>query len=736
MLTKSFIQNHFTSKSLGVKSLSEESLERALQPPHDDTTEIIHGIAVHDPFRPLEDTTAPETVAWITRENARYDEFIKGAQPAHDEALTFLNSIAPVGACESMPTRFGNQYSFRRKEDGASIWRECIKDQPDYYSPFRVLLDPLKIDPSGHTTINNICPSPDGKTLAYALSVNGSDVQTFYFMDVASGEDLDLGYVDDNNYIRLRWDIDGKGFHYIYKDTVSKSDTIYHHKMGTPSQEDVAIHQPVPPGTTLAHFVIKNNSSTINEHYEFFWFYNEDHQINSLHFRPHGSAEDLKALTSLPPVRLTPLYETNGNIYALIKNPKRKGQIISFAMSDLAPSKWESIVPEDKQDVLEDAFVWQGKIVATYKHDTATSFRIFDLQGHYLYDIPLPPQSTATLRRYDDEATTCLISVDSFQEPSNVYQYDVLTNSLTLHKKSNTPTDLKDCIVERIFATSKDGTKIPMTVIRSPETLLDGSAATLLHGYGGFNVSLEPSFMTHVAQWVRAGGIYVEANLRGGGEYGPKWYAAGCGQNKQNVFDDFIGCAEHLIKNDYTSEKRLAIQGGSNGGLLTLATVVQRPDLFGAVIAQVPVTDMCRYLIGSPASAGWKFDYGDPAISHDFNNAAKYSPLHNVKAGLKHPPILIKTDADDTRVVSWHSYKMAATLQSQEDPSSLTLLSVGSGGGHSLALTSSAFNLLTAETYAFLSKVLGPIDQKVYKAALQEEFHNKKTIIAPKLLQR
>ncbi|MDE2336305.1 MAG: S9 family peptidase, partial [Alphaproteobacteria bacterium] len=284
--------------------------------------------------------------------------------------------------------------------------------------------------------------------------------------------------------------------------------------------------------------------------------------------------------------------------------------------------------------------------------------------------------------------------------------------------KSSTPIDLKDCIVERVYATSKDGTRVPMTVIRHPDTRLDGTAATLLYGYGGFNVPLEPGFSAGIAQWVRAGGIYVQANLRGGGEYGQEWHDAGRRENKQNVFDDFAACAEHLIKNKYTINKRLAIQGGSNGGLLTLATMIQRPELFGAVISEVPVADMFRFHIGSYYGYSWKSDYGDPDIKEDFNTAAKYSPLHNVKKGLEHPPLLIKTDAHDDRVLPWHSYKMAATLQTRENRKSLTLLKVRTDGGHSAGMTEDQWYRDAASVRAFLAMTLGPIDQNAYKAAL------------------
>ena len=635
--------------------------------------------------------------------------------------MAFFNNGRPKGMIESMPSKYGNKYFVSRKEEGAARESLYIKDTPDYNAPARLLLDPMQIDPSGKTNIVGKKITNDGKMMAYRLSVSGSDKNTLKFMDIETGKDIDLVYTNFRSAVQ--WDRDGKGFHYNQSDEVTKSSEVRYHKMGTPIKDDIIVFKPDTPETQTGYSLLKKNSKDEPGSYEWIDVRNKQKGRFSLFVRPAGSNEAFREI--FPKNSLSLIQEVDGKIYAMYGQKK----LICFDVNEPAEEKWQTILPEHSEDLLTGAFIWQNKIFATYSHDTGEVLKVFDLKGQYLHDVPIPPLSTFTMGQRMNDGT-CLITYNNFQEAGNIYKYDATTNELTLHKKSSTPIDLKDCIVERIQATSKDGTKVPMTVIRHPDTKLDGTAATILYGYGGFNVSMEPAFSPSIAQWVRAGGIYVQSNLRGGGEYGEKWHDGGRKENKQNVFDDFIACAEHLITNNYTSNKRLAIQGGSNGGLLTLATVLQRPDLFGAVVSEVPVADMFRFHIGSYYGYSWKSDYGDPDIKKDFNTAAKYSPLHNVAKGLKHPPILIKTDADDDRVLPWHSYKMTATLQTKENPKAITLLNIRTDGGHSAGMTLDQRYKDVAGVRAFLAKTLGPINQKAYKVKLAAE--QKATAKTPK----
>lgn len=698
--------------------LSKKNLERALNPPHDATEEVLHGVTVKDPFRPLEKLDAAETAAWISRENKRFQDFMSDAKSTEAAVIKFFDSTRSSGMIESMPSRYGDKYIVWRTHPGETRHSLYIKDTPDYGAPARLLLNPQKIDPSGKTNIVNIHVSPDGKTLAYRLSTSGSDKEVCRFMDIETGKDI--GPVYKNFRSAIIWDRDSKGFHYTQSDDKTKSRDVRYHKIGTPIEEDKIIYAPHVPETQAGYFRLTKDCKEAGSR-EWLSVSNNDPFKNALLARPVGSTEAFREIFPHKEGTLSPIAEIGGKIYAITSHGAPNSRIVSFDPNDPAPEQWHTLIPENKEDELAGAFTWQNKIFATYRHDTGEVLKVFDLNGQYLHDAPIPPLSTFSIGQIRQNDPTCLISYNNFQEDGNIYKYDANTNALTLYKKSAAPVNLKDCVVERIHATSKDGTKVPMTVIRHPNTKLDGTAATLLYGYGGFGLSLEPKFSASIAQWVRSGGIYVQANLRGGGEFGQKWYDEGRKEKKQNVFDDFAACAEHLINNKYTTNKRLAIEGGSNGGLLTLATMIQRPELFGAVVSAVPVADMFRFHIGSYYGYSWKSDYGDPGIKEDFNNAARYSPLHNVKKGFKHPPLLIKTDKHDDRVLPWHSYKMAATLQTTEDKDSLTLLKINTDGGHSAGMTYDQWCADLASVRAFLVKTLGPINQNAYKAKLAAE---------------
>ncbi len=698
----------------------QKKLDRALQPPIDNTVENLHGYQVPDPFRPLENLTDTATTEWADRQDKAFADFIQPAKSAADAAFTFMQNAEPTGTRTTMPLKAGSAWTFWRKAPGdedTSLW---IKDTLEEGAAERCLLDPKMIDPTGRTKIANTWMTDDGKTLAYALSVSGSDSRTLKFMDVATGQDTGLVYNDFRRSVL--WDKDGQGFHYSrFKDDDSKSTDVLYHKMGDDPSADTIIYSPQTAETGCSWFVLEKDSTDAYGAHEWMHVYSpEKPDSATLLIRPIGSDA---AFTELFPAsddgELSPFAEINGRIYATTTVGSGQGRIVSVDPADPAPEKWQTLVPES-EDPLAGAFVWQNKIFATYSHDTGSQIKVFGLDGAYLHDVPVPPLSDASLMRVYNDSKTCYMSLSNFQEAGNVYAYDSDSNQLSLFKKSISPIDLKDCIVERVYATSKDGTQVPMSVIRHPDTKLDGTAATLLYGYGGFNVPLEPGFAKSIAAWVRAGGIYVQANLRGGGEYGQEWYDQGRRENKQNVFDDFAACAQHLIDTKYTAANRIAIEGGSNGGLLTVATMIQYPQLFGAVISEVAVTDMFRFHVGSHYGYGWKCDYGDPGIKADFEAAAAYSPLHSVPEGFKHPPLLIAADANDDRVLPWHSYKMAATLQSREDENSVTVMRVRKGGGHSAGVTPTEKAKEIGEIHAFLTRALGPIDQNAYKATLKK----------------
>lgn len=686
---------------------------RALNPPADATVETLHGITVKDAFRPMEDIKSTHTLDWVERQNKKFQDFVMPSKDAHGKTIDFLNAAEPRDAIETIPYKRGERSFFwRKKQSEARYTLLALKDGVE-----SIILNPVDIDASGKTNVVAADVTRDGKMLAYALSVSGSDSRTLKFKDLETGKDIDLEYKDFRSGVT--WDRDGGGFHYTRPvESLIKSFEVVYHKMGTPIDSDKTIFTPSGNEMWANYSRTAQNSGETAGIYEWISYSNTaDTSKNAVLVRKTGSDDAFREIFPISQGILSPLREVEGKIYALTTHGAPKGRVVAIDLDKPAPANWTEILPETT-DPLNSVTLWQNKIFATYSHDTGELCKVSDFAGKHLHDMPIPPLSTFSMEGYEVKDKTCFTVINNFQETGNIYKYDSDTNTLTLHKKSIMPIDLKDCIVERLHAPSKDGTLVPMTVIRHPDTKLDGTAATLLYGYGGFNIALEPGFSAGIAEWVRAGGIYVSSNLRGGGEFGAEWYEQGCREKKQNVFDDFAACAEYLAVQKYTSANRLAIQGGSNGGLLTLATALQRPELFGAVISEVPVTDMFRFHIGSYYGFSWKSNYGDPDIKADFNVAAKYSPLHNVKADFKHPPVLIKTDIHDDRVQPWHGFKMAATLQSLENPSSITLLKTDTDGGHGAGKTTKQWNASVADTRAFLVQALGPINQNDYKASL------------------
>ncbi|MBI1327286.1 MAG: prolyl oligopeptidase family serine peptidase [Alphaproteobacteria bacterium] len=698
-------------------NIQPEQVVRAGNPPHDiNFVETLHGVPVSDPFRPMEDFKSAATLDWVAQQNLRFDNFTASAQHTAEETIQFFKNAIPKGMRESMPIKKRDKYFVWRRQEGDARPSYFVKDVPDYDAPARCLLNPLEIDPSGKTNVVGISPTKDGKILAYQLSVSGSDETTLKFMDVETGADLGESYSKFRSGVT--WGVDARGFYYRRPvEGLEKAHEVCYHAMGTNPASDLVIYSPSEPETSASYFRLQKNSTKEPGLYEYLLISNTDRDKNAILKRPLGSDIPFETLFPFKEGELSPIHEIDGTIYATTSLGAGNNRLVAIDPQNPAPENWQTILSEN-QDPLMNAFVWQNKIFATYGHDTGEVLKVYDLAGNHLHDVPTPPLSTFALGQVRMDDTTCLLTYDSFQETGTIYKYDSTANQLTVFRESKTPINLRDCKVERHFATSKDGTKVPMTIIYHPDTKLDGTAATLLYGYGGFDVALSPGFDTDIAQWVRAGGIYVMSNLRGGGEFGKDWYDAGRKENKQNVFNDFAACAEYLIENNFTSSKRLAIQGGSNGGLLTLVTMLQRPELFGAVISEVPVSDMFRFHIGSYYGYGWKHDYGDPDIREDFNHAAAYSPLHNVLVGFEHPPLLINTDLHDDRVLPWHSFKMAATLQCLEDDASLTLLKVRTDGGHGAGQTEQQKWADTGALRAFLHQTLGPIDQDAYKATL------------------
>lgn len=684
---------------------------RAHDAPHDNNVvESLHGVKVSDPFRPLENLDAPETAAWIAKQNKTFENFITGSDASIKSATDFMTKALDYDRA-SLPSRYKDVY-FRTFQKALAP-QGVVQMGAGENGPWETILDPNTLSKDGTVALSGWTPSPDGKRIAYLTSEAGSDEQTLHVYDVASRTTL-ADTVTKARFTGVLWDKDGKGFQYTYpKHDGTRRTFIKHHNLGDTQEQDTTVMDALPDADTfISPFRLRAQK------YEWISTRVGTDKNNGLMFRPIGSNDAFKVLLEPKQTEMSPVAELpDGSILAVTTKGAPHGRLVKFDPNDPAEEKWQTVLAEDKEDMLDSVMLHQGKLFAFYSHDTAQAVRVYTPEGQHLHDMPLPVQSVAGYARVNVDDKQFTMRISGFQSPGDTYKYDIEKNELSFVEKTTAPFDLNGAVVERLYATSKDGTKVPYTVIRMPETELDGTAALKLYGYGGFNIPLGPGYSNGVAHFVKSGGIYVQANLRGGGEFGEEWYNGGRLQNKQNVFDDFAAIAEDLHARKYTSPARTVINGGSNGGLLTAATMLQRPELFGAVITEVGVEDMFRFHLATYGAA-WKSDYGDPGIKADFNAAAKYSPLHNVKPGAKYPPHLIKTGDHDDRVVPWHSFKLAATLQARSDKHNTTLLRVEERAGHGAGKPTAKVIQAYAESFAFIEKTIGPVDQKAYKAQL------------------
>jgi len=697
-------------------TISDAKRAKALNPPMDNTVvDTIHGYKVSDPFRPLENLDAPATAAWVDAQNAKFSGYIAGQKETIAQTAAFMEDAMNY-ARSSLPRRHGKKY-FNSFQDGLApqpIYQ--VRDSLD--GTPRTLFDPNTLSKDGTVSLSGTFPSPDGTRVAYLTSDAGSDMQTLRIRDVESGKDLP-DVIEGCRFAEVLWDKDSNdGFQYTYPvepasggKPASWGRKAMYHNMGAPASADKLVFEKKGDAPWAEPFRLPT------EKYEWITSGLGFDQNNGLHYRPRGSNEDFKTIQESGQYQLSPIAEfDNGDILALTSKDASRGRLVRFNLNDPSPEKWQDVIPEHTQDKLTDVTYHQGKLFGSYNHDTADQISVFDVRGKHLHDMPLPIQSVTGFARINEDDTSFLMRISSFTTPGDTYRYDIASNTLDLVQKSDCKYNLDGCIVERIYTTSKDGTRIPMTVIRQPDTKLDGTAAVKLYGYGASSSSLGPGFSFTTLDWVRKGGIYVQANIRGGGEYGAAWYDNGRMLNKKNVFDDFIACAETLIAKNYTSPPRLVVEGASAGGLLTATVMTKRPELFGAVLSGVAVTDVVRLhkTRGGQAIP----EYGDPDIKEDFEAIIEYSPYHNVKPGTKYPPHLFKTGDHDTRVPPLHSFKMAALLQAQSAPRTVSLLRVEKDAGHGAGTPTGKFIQTYAETTAFVESAIGPVNQLANKAKL------------------
>lgn len=662
------------------------------------------GVAVADPYRWLENDVRkdPQVAAWVAEQNKVTDAFLD-TLPGRDilkKRMTELYNYERVGT----PVKKGNRYFYARNSGLQNQSPLYVRDSLN--GPERLLIDPNTFSKDGATALAEWVPSEDGRYLLYAIQDGGSDWRTLRLIDVATGKQLG----DEIKWVKfsgLSWSKDSKGFIYSrYPEAASgqdftslnKNQMVYFHRVGTGQSDDRLLYA-TPDRPDLNHgaqvsddgsTVVITSSSGTDERYE----------VTLLDWQRNGA----KPRTLIPGFTHDYSYVGNrGSTYYFQTNdgaPRLK--VVAIDVNAARPNK-RTIVAEQPETLSGSSLVG-GKLVLSYLKDAATAVRVHTLNGALERTIELPGLGTAGGFSGDLDDPETFFAFTSFNRPTTIYRYDVRSNASTAWFEPKLLFNPDDFTVEQRFFASKDGTTVPMFIVRKRG--VTGPAPTLLYGYGGFNISLTPSFSATRLAWLEQGGAWVLANIRGGGEYGKAWHDAGRLANKQNVFDDFIGAGEALIASGVTPKGGLAIQGGSNGGLLVGAVVNQRPDLFAAANAAVGVMDMLRF---DRFTAGryWVDDYGYPNKDADFRTLLAYSPYHNIKADAAYPAVLVTTADTDDRVVPGHSFKYAAALQHAHPTGAPQLIRIETRAGHGSGKPTDKIIEEASDVTAFLAKFTG-----------------------------
>jgi len=670
-----------------------------------EVVEDYFGTKVADPYRWLENNDSPEVAAWVEAENKVTFAYLDQIpyRNALKERLTKLFNYPKIGA----PSRRGEWFIFS-KNDG-------LQNQSVYYiqkgldGAAEVVLDPNKFSADGTSRLGAFSWSPKGKYIAYGISQGGSDWNEIHILDVATRKPLSdqlqwlkvsgVSWRGDEGFFYSRYPAPEKG-HELY--TKNEFQSVWYHKVGTPQSDDELVYEDKEHPQRF-----QNVSVTDDGRYGF------------LSVSERGKGKDGNALSfrdlSKPEKTFTPIVaEITNDSYGVLDNVGSKFLIETnhgapnskVVLFDPANGSWKDVIPE-RAEPLQSSGTAGGKLFVTYLKDVTTQAEVHSLEGKLENKIALPGLGTAGGFGGRDDDKFVFYSFTSFNAPPTIYKYDIATKKSSVFRTVDIPGfNASDYEVKEVFYNSKDGTRIPMFLTYKKGIKLDGNNPTLLYGYGGFNITTNPSFSALRIALLEQGFVYASANMRGGGEYGEKWHEAGTKLKKQNVFDDFIAAAEYLIKEKYTSSAKLAIEGASNGGLLVGAVTNQRPDLFRAVHQHAGVMDMLRYHLFT-IGWNWAADYGrSDANEAEFKALYAYSPVHNVKAGTNYPAILVTTADHDDRVVPAHSFKYAAALQAAQAGDNPVIIRIDTKSGHGASSTTKALEQ-TADTYAFFMYTLG-----------------------------
>jgi prolyl oligopeptidase len=669
-----------------------------------DQIDDYHGVKVADPYRWLENLDSDETRAWVEAENKLTFGFLNSIPERTQikDRLTKLWNYEKFG----VPFKEGNRYFYTRNsglQNQSVLFTVTSLDAAP-----KEVLDPNTLSSDGTVAVSGMQVSRDGKLLAYSLSSSGSDWQEWKVRDVESGKDL----ADDLKWVKfssVSWTKDGSGFFYSrYEEPKTDSlkqtnyfQKVYFHKIGSNQADDLLIYERPDQKDWLF-----GGSVTEDGKYLIITIFQGTDTKNRVYYKELGSKDS-------PVVKLLDDFDA---AYSYVGNEGTKfwfqtdsksprGKIVEIDLAKPDRANWKELIPETKE-ALQSVSLVNHQFVLNYLKDAYTQVRIFDTTGKSVREVQFPEIGSAEGFNGKSTDKETFYSFTGFTTPTTIYRYDLTTGKSTVFRQPKVDFNPADFETKQVFFNSKDGTRVPMFITHKKGIKLDGNNPTYLYGYGGFNISLTPAFSVGNLVWMEMGGVYAQPNLRGGGEYGEDWHQGGMKSKKQNVFNDFIGAAEWLIENKYTSTPKLAIGGGSNGGLLVGAVLTQRPDLFGAALPAVGVMDMLRF---QEFTIGWAWvsDYGSSADSAEFKTLYAYSPLHNIKAGTSYPPTMITTADHDDRVWPGHSFKFAAALQAAQAGPAPILIRIETKAGHGAGKPTTKIIEEIADRWAFLKKTIG-----------------------------
>lgn len=677
----------------------------------DGTIDTLHGTLVPAPYRWMEDLNSPGIHSWVTSENALTADYLGkiAGREVVKQRLTALWNYPKV----SLPRReVHGAVWFYQKNSGLQRQAVLYVRQGADGTP-SVLIDPNQLSPDGSVSLAEWSPSPDGRYVAYGLSEGGADWRDVHVREVATGHDLS----DTVNWVRfsgLSWTADGGGFYYSRFPARAASEklsaaltdqTLYYHRVGTPQSADLKIFA-LPSKPTW--FI----SGTVSEDGRYLFVSAspgaEPHNtlaIASLGDPMHPKVDaPFVSITDAADGLYTPIDVVGSTAYIMTDHNAPKRRVVAVDIAHPDESHWRTIVPEGQHEI-ENAAVSGGRITLLELVDVKSTLRMVSLTGASLGTITLPGLGSISGLSARNDSPELLYGFTSPLYPETIFRYDIKTGVRHAFDPPKLPFDVSQYETQEVFYPSKDGTKVPMFITAKKGLKLDGSHPTLLYAYGGFDVNLVPTFSPTIPLWLELGGVYATANLRGGAEYGEAWHHAGMREKKQNVFDDFIAAAEYLEREKYSSPSKMAIQGGSNGGLLIGAVEEQRPDLYAVALPAVGVMDMLRY-DRFTGGAAWTGEYGSATDSAAFKYLIKYSPVQNIRSGVCYPATFVTTADHDDRVVPSHSYKFTAKMQSVQKCDHPVLIHVETEGSHGYLPTDKRI-ANTADLIAFTAANVG-----------------------------